>query len=110
MKRRKGILRLNAARAKTRLAGGYWDEKQTACTGRVQGNTYALFYGNADDEEELLYRRVVTQISQGNGDNLLGVVLDKRHMATLGEAERERYVINMSALVRKSVERYHKVC
>jgi hypothetical protein len=111
MKRRKGTLRLNAARAKTRLVSGYWNEKQISGAEREPtGNNYAVYFSRDDDEEEILYRRVAAQIRLGNGDNLLGSVLDRKHMATLGEAERERYVFNMSALVQKSVERYNKVC
>ena len=58
----------------------------------------------------MLYRRVAAVMNTGNCDNLLGCLLDKGHMATLDDAQRERYVFNMSALVQKSIERYNKVC
>ena len=113
MKRKKGSLRLNAAFAKSRLVTGYWNQQHRK-TGIDDTSNYEIgreqrradiynFYTNIDSEEEILYRRIAAQILSGESDNLLGSVLDKEHMATLGETERQRYVFNMSSLVQKSV-------
>ena len=97
MKRRKGALRLDAVCAKNRLVTGCFNKDTER----------KLFINNSEDDT--LSQRVVDAMKQGNCDNLLGVMLDKTHMETLGEIERQRYVFNMSALLQKTVERMGKV-
>ena len=103
MKREKTLLRQYAARAKSRLATGFW------CEGRVKGELENLNNPNSDDEK--LYRRVAEALANGEA-NPLAVVLDAGVMANLDDAARQRYVLGMAQRVNRGVERYNqaKVC
>ena len=100
MKRRKGTLRLNAAQAKARLITGFWDERHE------KANLKNI--NNVNCEEEQMYSRVASFLREGA--NPLSQILDQSYMASLDDAARQRYVLNMSMMVQKSVERYNKVC
>lgn len=105
MKRKKTTLRQNAALAKTRLVTGFWKEVQSD-TVRPRHITLQSI-NNPNSEEEQLYRRVAALLAEGQSP--LANILDHVHMATLCDASRQRYVLNMSNLVQKSIERYNKV-
>jgi len=100
MKRKKGTLRLSAAQAKARLVNGFWNQKHEKAVLRN--------INNVNSEEEQLYKRVTQLLNQG--ESPLSQLLDQVHMNTLDEAGRQRYVLNMSRLVQKSVDRYNRVC
>jgi len=101
MKRQKSVLRSNAAMAKRRLATGFWN------TPHNKHNLENI--NNPDGEDEQLYRSVVNILNTGNS-NPLSALLDQEYMSQLDEASRQRYVLNMSNLVNKSIERYNRVC
>ena len=100
MKRQKTLLRSNAALAKKRLAGGFWNQKHE--------RAMLENLNDPDGEDEKLYRLVVNILNSGN-QNPLGAVLDQAYMQELDEPARQRYVLKMSKLVNKSIERYNKV-
>jgi len=100
MKRDKGLLRQNAALAKSRLVTGFWNEKH------AKPNLVNI--NNQNSEEEKLYRRVADCLRDGTSP--LSHILDQSYMANLDEVSRQRYVLNMSHLVQKSIERYNQVC
>lgn len=101
MKRIKTLLREQAAMAKQRLATGFWNEKHE--------KVYLENLNNPNGEDENIYRSVANILSTGNA-NPLTSLLDHDYMANLDEAARQRYVLNMSNRVNKSVERYNRVC
>ena len=98
MKRKKSVLRVTAAQAKSRLVTGFWQQRHE------KASLQNIITGNNEDEQ--FYRRVAGFLR--DGENPLARVLDSEHMATLDEASRQRYVLNMSMLVQKSVTRYHE--
>ena len=100
MKRKKTSLRNFAAQAKSRLVTGFWNEKHT-----VKERIYTL---GMSDEEEQFHNRVVKFLRDGISP--LTQVLDRAHMDALDEVSRQRYVLNTSMRVQKSIERYNKVC
>jgi len=99
MKRKKGTLRQNAAQAKARLITGFWNERHEKASLKN--------INNANCEEEQLYSRVAGYLQQGA--NPLSSILDQSFMANLDDAARQRYVLTMSSLVQKSIERYNRV-
>ena len=99
MKRTKTTLRNNAAQAKSRLVTGFWNEQH------AKANLENI--NDANCEEEQLYRRVAVCLTEGTSP--LTNILDQDFMNTLDDAARQRYVLNMSAMVQKSIERYNKV-
>ena len=101
MKREKTLLRQHAAMAKSRLAGGFWSQKHE------KANLENI--NNPNGEDELIYKRVANALKDGD-TNPLAALLDHDYMAKLNDNERQRYVLNMSGRVNKSIERYNKVC
>ena len=101
MKRVKTMLRQNAAMAKRRLGTGFWNQTHE------RRNLENL--NNPDTHEEKIYRNVANVLGTGN-TNPLGAVLDHDYMRQLDDAARQRYVLNMSQIVNKSIERYNQVC
>ncbi|MDR0462065.1 MAG: hypothetical protein LBG88_01880 [Christensenellaceae bacterium] len=101
MKREKTVFRQNATLAKARLANGFWNGAHK------KANLENI--NNLNGEEEQIYRRVETALRDGDG-NPLATLLDQDYMSNLDDAERQRYVLNMSFRVNKSIERYNKVC
>ena len=100
MKRNKTALRQNAAFAKSRLITGFWSERH------AKQNLVNI--NNQSSEEEQIFRRVAGCLREGTSP--LANVLDHDYMATMDDASRQRYVLNMSHLVQKSIERYNQVC
>jgi len=100
MKRIKTQIRRNAALAKSRLVTGFWSQQH------ARANLENI--NNANCEEEQIYKRVATCLTEGQSP--LASILDQTFMSTLDDAARQRYVLNMSSLVQKSIERYNKVC
>jgi len=100
-KREKTTLRNNAAMAKRRLGNGFWNQQHK------KGDLENI--NNPNGEDEQLYRSVVTIMDAG-GTNPLSDLLDHDYMRTLDDAARQRYVLNMSNLVNKSLERYKRTC
>ncbi|MCL2229302.1 MAG: hypothetical protein FWC00_05775 [Firmicutes bacterium] len=101
MKREKSMLRKHASQAKSRLAAGFWD---------VGHSKVSLT--NINDPmcaDEQFYRRIETFLREGE-ENPLQHMLDADYMSTLSDADRQRYVLNMSFRVAKSIERYNNVC
>ena len=101
MKREKTLLRSNAALAKRRLVSGFWNQKHE------KHNLENI--NNPDAKEEQFYRSVASILGAGDS-NPLATLLDQEHMSTLDDAARQRYVLGMSELVNKSIERYNRVC
>ena len=101
MKREKTLLRRNAVLAKARLSSGFWDQRHD------RANLENI--NNLNGEDEQLYRRVAEHLREGDM-NPLGALLDHEYMSSLSEADKQRYVLNMSFRVNKSIERYNKVC
>jgi len=101
MKHTKTLLRAQAAMAKARLVNGFWEQKHDS--------TSLKNLNNPDREFEKIYRRVADLLECG-GVNPLCEILDRELMAKLDDAAKQRYVLNMSANVNKSIERYNKVC
>jgi len=105
MKREKTTLRKNAALAKTRLINGFWNQAHEKVS--------LEFINNPNGEEEQLYNRVAAFLEDGC-ENPLTMILDQDYMSRLAESDRQRYVLNMSCRVNKSIERYlalaSKVC
>jgi vacuolar-type H+-ATPase subunit C/Vma6 len=100
MKRERTAFRQTARLAKTRLGSGFWSkEHKKASLENIN---------NPDCEEERFYKRVESLLQSGD-DNPLANLLDREYMATLDEASRGRYVLNLSGLVNKSIERYNQV-
>jgi hypothetical protein len=101
MKREKTQLRKMASLAKSRLANGFWNEKHE------KANLENI--NNPNGEDEQLYLKVANELRGGN-TNPLSILLDHDYMQGLNDHERQRYVLNMSFRVNKSIERYNKVC
>ena len=100
MKRKKGALRLQCARAKNRLVTGFWNQQHEKAS--LQNIV------TANNEEEQFYKLVANLLREGISP--LAQILDHAHMETLDDASRQRYVLNISSRVQKSVERYNQVC
>jgi len=105
MKRKKGQLRAQAGAAKSRLVTGFWALDGENRAAKVQ--TYNIYYGKTDAEEEQFYVQVAALL--GSGEDPLSQLLDREHMGGLDASGRERYVLSVGARVRKCIERYNQV-
>ena len=98
-KRKKTQLRCNAAMAKRRLSTGFWN--------RAHEKSSLENINNPDGPDEQFYRTIANILNAGNA-NPLSALLDHEYMATLDDTARQRYVLNMSQRINKSMERYHR--
>ena len=126
MKRERGHFRGNCLAAKQRLGGDFWVKAKNGLDNsmeraKIRGgnggeiiNRFINQYKNSvqrqfesSDEDEMFYRNISDFLRDGRDGNPLSRVLDREYMATLGDAERERYVFNLSAKVQQCIERFH---
>ena len=63
------------------------------------------FINNPNGEEEQFHQRIAQFLRDGCQDPLTQI-LDRKLMSDLSDADRQRYVLNMSFRVNKSIERY----
>jgi hypothetical protein len=125
MKRTRGAFRNLARGAKERLSGNFWLEVRGAKLAEIEkalqnGRTCddvldRLYSGvkskvtrvqESDPEAEQFYARVRTILCESAEQNPLPQVLDRDFMRGLGDAERERYVFNLSEKVKACIERF----
>ena len=127
MKRNRGFFRGNCLAAKERLGGGFWtgainnrdidisqaahqnnNNKEASCRfiNQLKNSVKNIQENNLEDEQ--LYNRVCIALNTVPNSNPLSNMLDRDHMATLKDTERERYVFTLSEKVRKCVHRYEQ--
>ena len=124
MARQRGSFRVAANSAKERLSEGFWEQEREklsrvldqAHAKGVDETTAKEFYRNrlnahfvqADDSMEQLYERVVAVLRADPSAIPLAQMLDRDHMRTLTERDRDRYVFNLSAKVQECIARYNR--
>jgi len=127
MRRERGVFRSLARGAKERLAGNFWLEVRGAKLAEIEkarlGGSVCdeainrLYTGvkskvtrvqESDPESEQFYARIREILCVSANQNPLAQVLDRDYMRGLGDAERERYVFNLSAKVKACVERFEQ--
>ena len=126
MKRERGAFRNLARNAKERLAGNFWPEVHGARRAEIEkarfggiasGDALNKLYTSvkskvihvreSDPTEEIFYAKV-REILCREAENPLAEVLDRNLMRELGDAERERYVFNLSEKVKACLERFEQ--
>jgi len=127
MKRERGVFRNLARGAKERLAGNFWIEVRGVKTAEIEKARLGgmacdealnrIYTGvkskvnrvqESDPEAEQFYARVREILCGNAGQNPLAQVLDREFMRGLGDAERERYVFNLSERVKACIERFEQ--
>ena len=98
MKRQRGVLRTKAITAKQRLASGFW--KST-----TRDQVFTIKHSVTREEDEF-YERVKALLSIGV-INPLSQLLDRSHIETLCQRERERYIFDLSEKIRECTRRYN---
>ena len=115
MKKQASVFHVHAHAARLRLGSGFWlqERRKMETIAAEHLDTYMRSVRRQlspehDAAGEQFYTAVCKVLCENPSSSPLALVLDRAHMQTLCDAERERYVFETSVKVQKCTERFRQ--